>query len=114
MYYRREGYMPGFSRAPKNAAMIDPDRDAFSTAPHDEYAPVHDTDDHDIHDVTGYSGAQPSTVGGGYGNTPIYGAYAAPRVEDEDTTYPGYSGVQSPNVGPTGRLHFPDARYENV
>ena len=41
VYYRREGYLPGASRAPFNAQQIDPDKDAFSTAPHDdEYAPI--------------------------------------------------------------------------
>lgn len=115
MYYRREGYLPGASRAPNNAAMIDPDKEAFSTAPHDEYAPVHDTDDHEIHDAApSYSGGEPSTMGGGYADAPAYGAYAPPRVEDENTAYTGYSGAQSPGIGPTGRLQFPSARYDNV
>ncbi|KAG0648501.1 hypothetical protein D0Z07_5526 [Hyphodiscus hymeniophilus] len=114
MYYRREGYLPGGSRAPNNAAMIDPDKEAFSTAPHDEYAPVHDTDDHEIHDAPEYSGAKPSTLGGEYDDAPAYGSYAPPHVEDENTAYTGYSGRQSPGIGPTGRLQFPDARYDNV
>ena len=114
MFYRREGYLPGASRAPNNAAMIDPDKEAFSTAPHDEYAPVHDNDDHEIHETPAYSGGESSNIGGGYGDAPTYGAYAPPRVEDENTAYIGYSGTQSPGVGPTGRLQFPDARYENV
>jgi hypothetical protein len=114
MYYRREGYLPGGSRAPNNASMIDPDKEAFSTAPHDEYAPVHDTDDHEIHDAgPSYSG-EPSTIGGGYADAPAYGAYAPPRVEDENTAYTGYSGAQSPGIGPTGRLQFPTARYDNL
>jgi hypothetical protein len=114
MYYRREGYLPGTSRAPNNASMIDPDKDAFSTAPHDEYAPVHDTDDHEIHDAPSYGGGQSSHMGGGYGDAaPSYGAYASPTVEDE-TAYTGYSGAQSPSIGPTGRLQFPTARYDNV
>jgi len=119
MYYRREGYLPGASRAPHNASMIDPDKEAFSTTPHDEYAPVHDTDDHEIHNANSpYSGAGPSSMGGApygdaaYGGAPSYtGAYAPPRVEDEDTTYSAaYSGRQSPGIGPTGRLQFSDGR----
>jgi len=49
MYFRRNGTIPGMSRIPQNAALIDPDRDAFDTAPHDEYAPIHlnDKDDAD-------------------------------------------------------------------
>ena len=127
MYYRREGYLPGASRAPNNAAMIDPDKEAFSTAPHDEYAPVHNTDDHEIpihesapsYGVSAPSyGGESSTMGGaGYSDAaPSYGAYAPPRVEDETayTGYSGASGAQSPGIGPTGRLNFPNARYDNV
>jgi hypothetical protein len=116
MYYRREGYLPGASRAPNNAAMIDPDKEAFSTAPHDEYAPVNDTDTHEIHDANAtYSGAESSTMGAaGYSDAPTYAAYAPPRVDDENTAYMGYSGAQSPGIGPNGRLQFPNARYENV
>jgi hypothetical protein len=117
MYYRREGYLPGASRAPNNAAMIDPDKEAFSTAPHDEYAPVHDTDDHEIHEsAPTYGGGESSAMGvAGYSDAaPSYGAYAPPRVEDENTAYTGYSGSQSPGIGPTGRLQFPTARYDNV
>ncbi|KAH8821825.1 hypothetical protein F5884DRAFT_103311 [Xylogone sp. PMI_703] len=58
-YYRRNGYLPGFAhdQLPSHvSAAIDPDKEAFSTAPHDdEYAPVHSTDDHDLHNIDGYS-----------------------------------------------------------
>lgn len=106
--------MPGLSRAPNNAQMIDPDKEAFSTAPHDdEYAPVHDADDHE-HEVPGYSGGESSQMGAGYEDpAPSYGGYAPPRVDDE-TAYAGYSGAQSPQIGPTGRLQFPTARYDNA
>lgn len=116
MYFRREGYLPGASRAPTDAAMIDPDKEAFSTGPHDDYAPVHDADDHTIPEAgPSYTGAGTSTMGGmGYEDTRAYGVYAPPRVDDEDTGYTGYSGAQSPGIGPTGRLQFPSARYDNV
>jgi hypothetical protein len=52
-YYNREGYLPGLSRAPLNSQMIDPDKDAFSTAPHDDYAPVHNADEHEIPEYPG-------------------------------------------------------------
>ena len=121
-YYKREGYLPGASRAPMNAQMIDPDKEAFSTAPHDEYARVHNTDDHEIpdypmgantglgqqtYDAPNYGIAEPTGYGGAA--APSYGgAYAPPRVED-DTGYSGYGGQQD-----SGRVQFPTARYDNL
>ena len=119
-YYKREGYLPGASRAPQNATLIDPDKEAFSTAPHDdEYAPVHHVDDHDvIHDSeqSEYGGAGPSNsqlggsqgsrYDGGYG-----GGYVQPSVMDENT---GYSGAGGSMGSSNGRAQFPDARYEHV
>lgn len=111
IYYRREGYLPGGSRAPINAQMIDPDKAAFSTAPHDdEYAPVHNIDEHEGHDIPG-----PSTT---YDAPSYGGGYVPPSVSD-DTAYTGYTGAQglgrqSPMVGDNGRVHFPAARYDNV
>jgi hypothetical protein len=133
IYFRREGYLPGASRAPNNASLIDPDKDAFSTNPHDEYAPVHDTDDHDIQ----FSGGESSQLAGGLGGRPGYensygeaGGYEPPQGYTQDT---GYGGAQSvggiapgvyapPHVqdeddaygGNGGRVQFPDARYGNV
>jgi len=118
IYFRREGYLPGASRAPHNANMIDPDKEAFSTAPHDdEYAPVHNVDEHELpdhHEGSGY-GAGSSSVGGGY-DAPSYtsGGYQPPQVHDEPTGYTGYTGSAPVNTGPGGRLQFPDARYDNV
>ncbi len=115
IYFRREGYLPGASRVPHNANMIDPDKEAFSTAPHDdEYAPVHNVDEHELPDH-GHSayGAGPSSEGG-YG-APSYttGGYQPPQVHDEPTGYTGYTGSAPVNAGPGGRLQFPDARYDN-
>lgn len=108
VYYKREGYLPGFSRAPTNAQTIDPDKEAFSTAPHvDEYAPVHNTDDPEVgpsgihygsdheHGQEGYSGS--------YG-----GGYVPPQVHDEPTEYGGTQGAYD------GRAQFPTGRYDNA
>lgn len=119
--------MPGGSRAPTNAQMIDPDKEAFSTAPHDdEYAPVH----HDEHDEAGPSGsAYGSGVGAhheeerydGYGGSG--GGYVPPTVHDEPTGYggahdTGYAGAGGYGAGGaaggSGRAQFPSAPYSNV
>lgn len=114
MYWKREGYLPGASRAPYNAQAIDPDKEAFSTTPHDdEYAAVHNTDDHDLPEY----GAGPS---GSYGSrndgasSPSYvGGYVPPTVHDEPTGYTGYSGSAPVNtIG--GRVQFPDGRYDDI
>lgn len=56
IYFRREGVLPGSSRMPANSSAIDPDREAFSTLPTDEYAAlgVNDKDDHDSDQEHGY------------------------------------------------------------
>jgi len=115
-YYKREGYLPGASRVPTNAQMIDPDKDAFSTAPHDdEYVAVHHTDDDlEIHDLPG-AGAHSNSS---YDAPPMHGGgYAPPSVSDEG--YTGYTGAQglgrqSPQVGENGRIKFPEGRYGDV
>jgi len=114
LYYRREGYLPGGSRSPTNAHMIDPDKDAFSTAPHDDdYAPVNNNDDTEIGGRFGASDslATPSEVPS-YG-TPSYhsNGYIPPSVHDEPTGYTGYSGANTSN---DGRATFPTGRYENL
>jgi len=115
-YYRREGYLPGASRAPFNAQAIDPDKEAFSTAPHDdEYAPVHNTDDHE-HDVAGSSyGPAGSTMGSAYETNTGYSGYVPPSAHDEPSGYQGYTPTSRPlSAGPDGRLNFPNGRYDNV
>jgi hypothetical protein len=115
LYYRREGYLPGFSRAPFNAQMIDPDKEAFSTAPHDdEYARIQNAEEHEIPDHaegSGY-GAGPSSMGSRY-DVPSYtgGGYVPPQVHDEPTGYTGYSGSAPVNTAAGGRVQFPDAMY---
>ncbi|KAG4442176.1 hypothetical protein IFR05_002334 [Cadophora sp. M221] len=115
VYYKREGYLPGASRAPFNAQQIDPDKESFSTAPHDdEYAPVHNTDDHELpdHEGSGYGGS--SSAGNPYDANSYGGGYVPPTVHDEPTGYTGYSGAAPVNSSASGRLQFPEARYSNV
>jgi hypothetical protein len=109
-YYNREGYLPGSSRAPTNAQMIDPDKEAFSTAPHDDYAPVHNADEHEIPDF-------PTAGSSGLGEqryddpAPSYGGEYVPPNGPDDIGYAGYSGSQQ-QIG--GRVQFPTARYDNI
>jgi len=112
-FYKREGYLPGASRAPMNATqIIDPDKDAFSTAPHDdEYIAVHNTDEHDLHDAT-HASYDPPTYGGSGVGAGYTGGYVPPSVSD-DTGYTGYAGAQG-QQGADGRVHYPDARYDHV
>jgi hypothetical protein len=107
-YYNREGYLPGLSRAPLNSQMIDPDKDAFSTAPHDDYAPVHNADEHEIPDYHG-----PSGVGEQRYNEPqsSYSGEGFVPTQAEETGYTGYGGSQQ-DIG--GRVQFPTARYDNI
>ncbi|KAK2628402.1 hypothetical protein QTJ16_001505 [Diplocarpon rosae] len=121
VYYRREGYLPGASRAPFNAQAIDPDKEAFSTAPHDdEYAPVHNTDHHEepdqeLHDnsPSHYAGGSSATMHSRYNADSFGGGYIPPSVHEEPTGYAGYSGA-APVQEHEGRVQFPDARYSNV
>ncbi|KAL3421220.1 hypothetical protein PVAG01_07665 [Phlyctema vagabunda] len=115
IYYRKNGYLPGGSRAPTNAAMIDPDKEAFSTAPHDdEYAPVHNTDAHDDEE-SAYGGGPSETprydahAPSSYGGSATMGgsAYVSPMAHDDATAYSGYT----PDPQPPGRAQFPSANY---
>ena len=126
VYYKREGYLPGFSRSPTNAQMIDPDKEAFSAAPHgDEYEPVHGQEHEMLHDVehegVPYDGGEGHYGGGsgsGYG-----GGYVPPTVHDEPTGYGGAGGLGG-HSEPTGyggagavnngRVQFPSARYDDL
>jgi len=113
LIYKRDGYLPGASRAPFNAQQIDPHKDDFSTAPHDdEYAPIHMNEhEQEIPDTTGSYGGGAGSYGGRH-ETPgisFSGGYVPPRVEDEEI---GYGGAYGGAGG--GRAQFPDARYEHV
>jgi hypothetical protein len=116
-YYKREGYLPGASRAPFNAQAIDPDKEAFSTAPHDdEYVPVHNAEEHEIPDYEGgssYTGAglgvNTSSMGSRHDNA--YGGYTPPGLH-ENTGYTGYTTTAPPAASVDGRVRFPDGRYD--
>ncbi|KAF7927488.1 uncharacterized protein EAE98_005870 [Botrytis deweyae] len=126
VYYKREGYLPGASRAPNNAAMIDPDKEAFSTAPHDdEYAPVHNVEEHEEHELhdDGYPGGnfvgrvhspdyEPSSYGGSYAPT----STAHHDDLEASTAYTGYSasGYGGSQNSRTGRAQFPEGNYGNI
>ena len=135
IYFRREGVLPGASRIPSNADMIDPDREAFSTAPHDdEYAPVHMNDkDHqdDMHhemdsgegsnsasyDPTTHVAGQGTSYGGatGVGRGAGRVVYAPPTVSDVETGYRTY-GEDDLEAGgydedEARRVRFPAGNY---
>ncbi len=117
VYYRREGYLPGASRAPFNAEAIDPDKEAFSTAPHDddEYVPVHNAEDHELPDYeagSAYAGGSGLSMSSRHDTA--YGGYTPPSVHDESTGYTGYAPAARPTSSVGGRVQFPDARYDNV
>jgi hypothetical protein len=116
--------------------MIDPDREAFSTAPHgDEYAPVHmnENDQHDdmmhhdmdggedrtdaSYDPTSYTaGPNVGSYGGATGSGRGAGrvVYAPPTVSDVGSGYRRY-GEDDLDVGDdggeTGRVRFPAGNY---
>lgn len=119
VYYRRNGYLPGLSHEQLGShvtgAQIDPDKEAFSTAPHDdEYAPVHDTDDHDLHDMDGYGG---STGEGSRYDMGGSTAYTSTMGHDHDDLTSGYGGSSyggGSTIGPSGRVKFPEGNYTEV
>jgi hypothetical protein len=134
MYFRRTGTLPGASRIPQNANMIDPDAEAFSTAPNDdEYAPVgmHDHDPKDDHNdfdtshVDRYDTAY-NSAGSTYGST-VGGGGAASHIGNAGSNYapnygsePDYRRVSSPlGMNPSSsygggneRAHFPTGNYD--
>jgi len=86
-YYQWNNRLPGYDRTQISSQNIDPDKAAFSLAPHDEeaYAPVnandHDHDHDQDHDLDGshYGGAG-SAVGGRSDYSDPYGAGTASHV----------------------------------
>jgi len=100
-YYRTNGMLPGASRAPYGSSTIDPDKEAFSTAPHDdEYVPVQNQDhesDMQDHDTVVDSDRFDHTSYNGY----------VPQHEHESelSHESSYSGASE------SRVHFPPANY---
>jgi hypothetical protein len=122
-YFRTNGVLPGASRIPTNASMIDPDREAFSTAPHDdEYAPVHmnDKDDHHSLHPSEMDGGESSGASQPYDPTsyssggPGRVVYAPPTVSDVNTAYRPYGDEHERLGGYDGearRVRFPAGNY---
>jgi hypothetical protein len=117
MYFQRNGTIPGDTRIPTNAAMIDPDREAFSTALHDdEYARVqmaeHDEGQHEAPDG-GHSGGQ-GYQNVSYGRSGRSGNYAPPSVTDAPPST--YTYAVTPEPLQTGydeeRIRFPAGNYD--
>ncbi|KAI0167203.1 hypothetical protein BJ166DRAFT_229050 [Pestalotiopsis sp. NC0098] len=84
-YYQFHGVMPGYPNIQRKsgATNIDPDKAAFSMAPHDEeaYAPIH-ADDHDNDDGHGIGGAPYNADS--YGTRPMFDS----ETEYHSTTQP--------------------------
>ena len=78
-YYQWNNRLPGYDRAGAPAQNIDPDKAAFSMAPHDEeaYAPIsgNDHDDHHADHDTSYGGS-------GVGSTNPYGGASGSQAAD--------------------------------
>lgn len=109
MYWKREGYLPGISRMPYNSAAIDPDKEAFSTAPiDDEYIAGYRADDQDS-PYYRTPLANP-THGASYEGADHIRAYSPPQMRNlhENTGYIGAGGVAAE------RIHFPEASYDNI
>jgi len=117
--YKRDGYLPGVSRAPFNAQQIDPHKDAFSTAPgDDEYAPIHTNEhEHEIPDTTGGYGGGAGSYSSRHDQDlhppgiSFSGGYVPPRVDDEES---GYGDGYGAGGAAGGRVQFPEGRYEHV
>ncbi|OLN85020.1 hypothetical protein CCHL11_03915 [Colletotrichum chlorophyti] len=80
-HYQFHGSLPGYDKQKIGSDNIDPDKAAFSMAPHDEeaYAPVQ-MDDHNDDNLNTYGG---SSAAGGY-NDNRYGGSSAYGPEDDD------------------------------
>ncbi|KAI1407017.1 hypothetical protein F5Y13DRAFT_175909 [Hypoxylon sp. FL1857] len=93
-YYQRTDSLPGYERLGQNQN-IDPDKAAFSMAPHDEeaYAPVQMDDHHDDHDH--HEGPyDPDSFGGRFDNDTSYRPHStspAPLDNPFDNAYRSHS-----------------------
>ncbi|KAK8100961.1 uncharacterized protein PG998_007634 [Apiospora kogelbergensis] len=86
-YYNFNGNLPGYDKVGKRAQNIDPDKAAFSMAPHDEeaYAPVN-MDDHDG-DHLGPSHHTPYNADS-YGSRPMFDSETEYRPHTSSTAAP--------------------------
>lgn len=128
-YYRSNGVLPGASRTPSssynahNNMMIDPDKEAFSTAPHDDeenmYAPVHTNTEYGMGDEDGSYDTTYTGAGGGYlapnhlaagGGGGGFSHQAS--VEGVDHGLEAYAPAQRVHGEEVdSRVHFPEANY---
>jgi hypothetical protein len=104
-HWKLDGYLPGYDhRKLPNSNNIDPDKAAFSMAPHDEeaYAPVN-MDERD-------PGRNDDYASGAYGGAP-YGSNVGGRTDPYDDDETRYDGS---NVGSMGGRHSarPSALFE--
>lgn len=85
-FYEWNGRLPGYDKGITNQN-IDPDKAAFSMAPHDEEAythvPMNDHDQDDVHNTAH------DPYAGGASNTDPYNPHAAGSAYDADTSYGG-------------------------
>ncbi|PNH45173.1 hypothetical protein VD0004_g2672 [Verticillium dahliae] len=93
-HYRFHGELPGYDKQRIKNDNIDPDKAAFSMAPHDEeaYAPVQMDDHPDHHADTGYGG------GGGFNDNPYRPGGGSAYGEDDDPNR--YGSLPSRHNGP--------------
>ncbi|EON97556.1 putative chaperone-binding protein [Phaeoacremonium minimum UCRPA7] len=130
-YYDFNGTLPGYEHMGVKNQNIDPDKAAFSTAPHDDdaYAPVgmHDHDHEPEFNATPYGGAGSSYGGGGsaYSNAPhdphdpdAYnmrpvggGSPAHENPFDDSTAYQG-AGGRLPS-GSSSHVYAPPAAHDD-
>jgi hypothetical protein len=125
-YYDFNGHLPGYENLRSKNQNIDPDKAAFSTAPHDEeaYAPVgmgdHDDNEpefnagpyggsshvpHDPHDPDAYN---MSSLGGRPSNNSVGNPFT-----DSDTAYHGGSDYQPPSQLSGGRIYAPPSAQDD-
>jgi len=130
IYWRQHGELPGAPLRDNRTALIDPDREAFSTA-NDEYMGVHTSDKDSFHGVDSGAGAGAGTELSGehgqmgydtsYGGAGV-GGYAPPTTysppEESRPQYgtPAWEGQPvGLGVGTTGsgsgRVQFPAGNY---
>ncbi|GAB1314266.1 Chaperone-binding protein [Madurella fahalii] len=121
-YYQWNNRLPGYDRTKLDSSQnIDPDKAAFSLAPHDEeaYAPVnmndHDADhDHDTDHDTPYGGAR-SDYSDPYGGSGVGGGGARSDYSDPYGAAAGSQEAASPFDNDTeyhsGRVSAAGSRY---
>lgn len=136
-YWQWHNRLPGYDKLQLNNQNIDPDKAAFSLAPHDEeaYAPIN-TGDHDDHDEPGrgprsdYSDpyGAPSNVSEPYGGArKTSNPFQQDNPFDSDTEYrrpsPGPSAISSRYAPPSAQdeyeddsrpVAFPNANYDRI